>query len=206
MPSKTKSPMAAATKKAAASGGVPFLVDVHCHVFGGRDIPLKEFLHYGRGIPWGLAYMVEWLITHKLSPTAQNKEQAKLVAVSQGAKQSDFEGAENRGLIDRFFAYADLMSKADSDIADVMLDTYPSVALFTPAITDMDCWLGDASFYDDRVKAHADIAGRKDKERRGRIHPLIGFDPVRQYATRNAFGVGKDHLSQVTNSRASPST
>src|SRR4029453_7223932 len=36
------------------------LVDIHCHVFSGRDIPLKGFLHYGRGIPRGLAYRVDW--------------------------------------------------------------------------------------------------------------------------------------------------
>jgi predicted TIM-barrel fold metal-dependent hydrolase len=59
----------------------------------------------------------------------------------------------------------------------------------------MDCWLGDASFYEDRVKAHADLA--KEPKWKGKVHPLIGFDPVRQHATRQAFGKGKDHLEQV---------
>jgi predicted TIM-barrel fold metal-dependent hydrolase len=174
------------------------LVDIHCHVFSGRDIPLKEFLHYGRGIPWGIAYLVDWLITHPSSATPADKERAKLVAVSEGgAKQSDFQEAEDRGLLERFFAYSDLMRRPVRAIAEAMVNTYPGVQLFTPAMVDMDCWLGDASFYDDRLQDHAQLALLKDKDRRGRLHPIVGFDPVRQHATRTVFGEGSDHLAQV---------
>jgi predicted TIM-barrel fold metal-dependent hydrolase len=174
------------------------LVDIHCHVFSGRDIPLKEFLHYGRGIPWGIAYLVEWLITHPSSASPADKERAKLVAVSEGgAKQSDFQEAEDRGLLERFFAYSDLMRRPVKAIAESLVNTYPGVQLFTPAMVDMDCWLGDASFYDDRLQDHAELALLEDRDRRGRLHPIVGFDPVRQHATRSVFGEGNDHLAQV---------
>jgi predicted TIM-barrel fold metal-dependent hydrolase len=172
------------------------MVDVHCHVFSGRDIPLKQFLHYGRGLPWGLASLVESLIRHPMLPTAENKEKAKLFAMADGAHQSDFQEAEDRGILERFFAYADLMARSVESIANVMLDTYPC-DLFTPAMVDMDCWLGDATFYDSRVEDHAALALQKKKDKRGKMLPLIGFDPVRQFATRQAFGDGKDHLAQV---------
>jgi len=150
------------------------LVDIHCHVFSGRDIPLKEFLHYGRGIPWGIAYLVEWLITHPSSASPADKERAKLVAVSEGgAKQSDFQEAEDRGLLERFFAYSDLMRRPVKAIAESLVNTYPGVQLFTPAMVDMDCWLGDASFYDDRLQDHAELALLDDRDRRGRLHPLF---------------------------------
>ena len=146
------------------------LVDIHCHVFSGRDIPLKEFLHYGRGIPWGIAYLVDWLITHPSSATPADKERAKLVAVSEGgAKQSDFQEAEDRGLLERFFAYSDLMRRPVRAIAESMVNTYPGVQLFTPAMVDMDCWLGDASFYDQRLQDHAQLALLKDKDRKVKL-------------------------------------
>jgi predicted TIM-barrel fold metal-dependent hydrolase len=174
------------------------LVDIHCHVFSGRDIPLFEFLHFGRGIPRPIAYMVQWLITHPSQDTPANRERAKQVAISEtGGTQSDFQEAEDRGLLGRFFAYADLMGRPVKSIAASMVDTYRDVQLFTPAMVDMDCWLGDASFYDDRVQDHAELALSKDKDRRGRIHPIVGFDPVRQHATRTVFGEGQDHLAQV---------
>ena len=61
-PRKRKSAARAAARSAdplPLSAKAPPLVDVHCHVFNGRDIPLKEFLHYGRSLPWGLSYLVE---------------------------------------------------------------------------------------------------------------------------------------------------
>ncbi|MGE0456105.1 MAG: amidohydrolase family protein [Vicinamibacteria bacterium] len=174
------------------------LVDPHCHVFSGRDIPLAEFLYYGREIPWGLAYFVEWLATHPAAtdqPGASRIKKAKSAAMSAQGLQSDFQEAEERNLLERFAAYADLMSRPVKAITARMLAELKAVDLFTPAITDMDCWLGDASFYDDRVAEHGALA-REDKFK-GRVHPIVGFDPVRQHATRLAFGAGKDHLEQV---------
>jgi len=188
------------------------LVDIHCHVFSGRDIPLKEFLHYGRGIPWGIAYLVDWLITHPSSATPADKERAKLVAVSEGgAKQSDFQEAEDRGLLERFFAYSDLMRRPVRAIAESMVNTYPGVQLFTPAMVDMDCWLGDASFYDQRLQDHAQLALLKDQDRRGRLHHR-GVEGPRHLEGQGALrpeghagrhggvegraGAGEDHLAR----------
>ncbi len=51
-----------------------------------------------------------------------------------------------------------------------MLAELKAVDLFTPAITDMDCWLGDASFYDDRVAEHGAPA-KEDKFQGRQVTP-----------------------------------
>jgi hypothetical protein len=114
-------------------------------------------------VPWGLAKSIEWIVNHQAAtdqPGSRRIDKAKRAAIAAGGLQSDFQDAEDRNLLERFAAYADLLSRPVKSITAMLVGDFKQVDLFTPAITDMDCSPGDASL----------------------APPLIGVDPVHALA------------------------
>lgn len=153
------------------------IIDVHAHVFRGRDIPLKGYL-LSRTYP-------EWYI-RLLAPL--------LFTVIENAIRGESRGILVDLIKNLAFVYAgkgyrrwaDILSKADMKaiaremIADFRKDR---IALFVPLMVDYEYWF--------RHSKKLPIADQIDSVYRdvvlpfkGRIHPFAPFDPARELAYR----------------------
>jgi hypothetical protein len=72
-------------------------------------------------------------------------------------------------------------------IAESMVNTYPGVQLSRPP---WSTWIAGWATPTPATSSSGPLALLKDKDRRGRLHPIVGFDPVRQRTTRTVFGEG----------------
>ncbi len=90
--------------------------------------------------------------------------------------------AENAQFIDtvvaRALRWGRLITRYRVEIAQTLLDTYPNVDLFTPALVDMDMWLDDRAKVrlSDQLRLQSKIA----RWSHGRIHPFMAYDPLRE--------------------------
>jgi predicted TIM-barrel fold metal-dependent hydrolase len=153
------------------------VIDVHAHVFRGRDIPLKGYL-LSRTYP-------EWYV-RALAPL--------LFTVIENAIRG-----ESRGLLvdlvkrltylytgKGYRRWADILSLADMrDITKEMIADFRKdrIALFVPLMVDYEYWF--------RHSKKLPIADQIDSVYRdvvlpfkGRIHPFAPFDPARELAYR----------------------
>lgn len=151
----------------------PLLVDIHCHTFNARDIPIDGFIRSlarGYGLP---AKADKWLgkatgAFQKLliSQTPVDDEKPTGSAAASGEKaDASGEKADAREVLDRLIGklqklaffdhgaaktileYVDMAAAATGsrhDMAQRIVDKHQGVSLFTPALVDFDYWIQDA--------------------------------------------------------------
>lgn len=81
-------------------------------------------------------------------------------------------------VVSRVVSWARLISGYRVQLAEKLIETYPEVDLFTPAMVDMDAWLEDraAVRMSDQIRLNSKIAIWSG----GRIQPFVGYDPLRE--------------------------
>lgn len=157
------------------------VIDVHEHVFRGKDIPLKGYLQSRR--------YDHWLI-RLLSPLLA------LIISTCIRRQT----AGRRGLICRLFLriafkcmgegyrrWADILSIREVDeIADLMLSTFEKddIQLYVPLVIDYEYWFKNT--VEPSPAEQIDMIYRKVVlPYKGKIHPFMQFCPARELAHRH---------------------
>jgi len=194
------------------------IVDIHCHVFTGKDIPLRGFLR-NNGVPDVLARLVDRVVqggapdeafaAAGLAATTEPPEavlddiirrarledpeldaliQAELLKVSEVAGLNPVDWFNGAR---RYVKWALLLREDWPAITDKMIDTYDKdkVDLYTPAMVDFENWLSDKP----KTKFANQVAGMKQLalDQRGRLHPLVAFCPKRQLDGGTSLDLGK---------------
>ena len=103
------------------------------------------------------------------------------------AKKLPFEiGADKRRLLGRYLDTLYLAAHPRAAIAATLAETFPSVALFTPALVDYDAWSEDASptplamqIQIQETIARLSVQGKIGRPN-ARFHPFVAFDPRRE--------------------------
>jgi predicted TIM-barrel fold metal-dependent hydrolase len=163
------------------------VIDIHAHVFRGRDIPLKGFL---------LSRKYEWYI--KLLAPILFRIIAKCIR-REGTQESRFTCGL---LLEAVYAYmgqgyrrwAEVLSLQEvTDVALRMVETFDKdgIDLYVPLMIDYEYWFKNTlepsiasqidSVYEEIVLPFA-----------GKIHPFAPFDPARELAHREG-KPGPDH-------------
>ncbi|HLA77205.1 MAG TPA: hypothetical protein VJU18_06470 [Vicinamibacteria bacterium] len=197
------------------------VVDIHCHVFTGKDIPLLGFLRNNH-VPEVLAKLVDRVVQggepdEALAAAAvgidEEPPDEAIDDIIRRVRQADAEidALIERELLDladqaglspldwfgaahRYVRWALLLRKDLPAITEKMTDTHDSdgVALYTPAMMDMENWLDDTpkTKFETQVKAMRQLT----IDQRGLVHPLIAFDPKRQLDAGASLTIVKDGI------------
>jgi predicted TIM-barrel fold metal-dependent hydrolase len=175
-------------------------IDVHCHVFGVREIPVEAVLrrrfadHPARGIllPAVLALIEHYRdregppfeleeIAHR-DPAVHPLLTADLARAldagrAPGTRQDADPLAEPEQPMNlvKLLAWADLITETQAEITRRLVSTYPDVALFTPLALDM--WDRFGGGIEQTVDQQVDELAEVIVEQRGRVHAFAPFDP-----------------------------
>jgi predicted TIM-barrel fold metal-dependent hydrolase len=163
----------------------PPRVDVHCHLFNAEDIPLQGFVKKAlENYPLGLIlfeFMADNLISETPDFVEENEELNQLLGTGGLDCSSVLPIPFTLGVpILPVTEWLNLLKQSRFEIACELVNTYPTVNLFTPAILDYDHWLPD------NEKARTTIAEQiilYEKIVRlfgGKIHPLVAFNPLKE--------------------------
>lgn len=101
-------------------------------------------------------------------------------------------GPEQRRVVARTLEALYLVAHPRAAIAATLVQMFPSVSLFTPALVDYDAWSDDRSrtplwqqvLVQERI-ARLGVAGRLGRPE-ARLHPFVAFDPRRQAEAASA--------------------
>lgn len=81
-------------------------------------------------------------------------------------------------IFSRAFLWMHILTHSRHAIVQLLKETYPDVALFTPAMLDMELWLrGDVTT---SIPEQIALYEKVVRIEQGRVHPFVGFDPLRQ--------------------------
>jgi predicted TIM-barrel fold metal-dependent hydrolase len=200
---------------AGPSASSPLTIDAHCHVFNGRDIPIKDFFQrvllnsdeytdIGKIAGFNAAITARSILW---SIRKADKEFTKLDSLFTQLDPSDaachWYSRRQNGIhkdlpkekivedFARFYTQYRTFNAMD------LMAIYPDVHLFTPALVDLYSGVGPTSKTSDNVTQLA-IAERICRLTRGRMHFLAGFDPMRQVLhDRDPSGGYTDQLDLV---------
>ena len=173
------------------------VIDVHAHIFSGRDIPLKGYLRT-RHYPWILRWIIKVLI---IPPVAY-------------CVRKTLEPIKKKGIFYRIFCpvlqivltifarqykkWANTLSKPTDTVACKLVETYlhADIDLYVPLMLDYEYWFENSPdvpfteqirfFYEEIVVPY-----------RGLFHPFIPFDPCRELAFRHRRCNPDDHLERT---------
>jgi predicted TIM-barrel fold metal-dependent hydrolase len=156
---------------------MPTVIDVHAHVFRGRDIPLKGYLLSRTYPEWYIRLFAPLLFT-VIESAIRGESRGLLVDLVKNLTFA-YTGTGYR-------RWADILSLADMrEIAKEMTADFRNdrIALFVPLMIDYEYWF--------RHTRRLPIADQIDSVYRdvvlpfrGRIHPFAPFDPARELAYR----------------------
>jgi predicted TIM-barrel fold metal-dependent hydrolase len=160
--------------------GMPLRIDIHNHIFSGRDIPLNGYLSSRRYDEWYIR-----LFAPVLFPLIADYIRQEGPSALKPLEKIIFEmGILYLGEGHR--RWADILSlQSAADIARRMIETYnqDSINLFVPLMIDFEYWFSnsvDHAIADQVQLVYRDVV----LPYRGRIHPFAPFDPVRELAFR----------------------
>lgn len=179
-------------------------IDVHCHVFGAREIPYEAVLRSRFADQPLLQPLVDALLgvvglyrrgegppfTRERDPRAAVERNPALNSLLPPGLASALRGAEVAGrggapdpLAEpqqplnpfKLPAWADLITETQAEITRQLVQTYPDVQLFTPLALDM--WDRFGGTVERTVDQQLSELARVVIEQRGRVHPFVPFDP-----------------------------
>jgi len=162
----------------------PVRIDIHAHIFNGRDIPLKGYL-LSRGDKGG----VEKILAPILSPTI-----AKCIRRKLKQKGNIFFkiwcklalGVAYLKMGSHYREWAKTLSKKVIEITSEMFETFQKdeIDLYIPLMLDYEYWFKNTP--DEPIKRQIDNIYRNIVlEYKGKIHPFVPFDPARELAYRH---------------------
>jgi predicted TIM-barrel fold metal-dependent hydrolase len=159
------------------------IIDVHEHIFRGRDIPLRGYL-YARTLQWHVKPLA-WFVSRTLARCVRRHEEAKrhgIICHILFALVRIFLG---KG----YLKWAEILSLREiADIADRLVSTFSKdgVELYVPLVVDYEYWFKNTR--DAQIKDQIDAISREIViPRKGAIHPFVPFDPARELAHRAGF-------------------
>ena len=156
------------------------VIDVHEHIFRGKDIPLKGYL-LSRAYPrWNrravhvLAPLLARCIRRRIDRGSRGMLCRLLLVIVRFAL--------GKGYVD----WAKILSIGNvADVAALLDSTYTSnrIDLTTPLVIDYEYWFRNS--VDTPVARQVDLIARDVvKPWQGRFHPFVPFDPVREVCFR----------------------
>jgi predicted TIM-barrel fold metal-dependent hydrolase len=156
---------------------MPPVIDVHAHVFRGRDIPLKGYL-LSRSYPEWYIRMLAPLLFTVIENAIRGESRGWLVDLVKRIAFA-YTGAGYR-------RWADILSLEDMrDVSAQLIESLKQdrISLFVPLMVDFEYWF--------KPSAKLPIVDQIDATYRdvilpfkGRIHPFAPFDPARELAYR----------------------
>jgi len=158
------------------------VIDIHEHIFRGRDIPLKGYL-YSRKYTGFLNFVARFLrllsaIARCIRRTQKNGKRGLLCRV--------LIWLACRFLGSGYRIWADILSLPDiSDVMDELDKTCKAdkVDLYVPLMIDYEYWFKNT--VDEPIDHQIDEIYRSIVlERKGKVHPFVAFDPARELAYR----------------------
>jgi predicted TIM-barrel fold metal-dependent hydrolase len=166
------------------------IIDIHTHIFRGKDIPLKGYLLSRDYDQWTirlLAPILFSIIARCIRRTERERKgllcglMLKLVYAYMG------EG---------YRRWSEVLSKSEiSDITQTLIDTFDKdgIDLYVPLMIDYEYWF--KSTPEPSIATQIDTVYRDAVlPFRGRIHPFAPFDPARELAYRHGLP-GPDEVS-----------
>jgi predicted TIM-barrel fold metal-dependent hydrolase len=183
-------------------------VDVHCHVFNASDLPIAAFVSSVAPVPERLLRRLATWFQERLqrwTPSA-DEELATLASAFDGPVIRRDSGATVAGInrllgavplpdspragsaarsLQRLVVLLDQVHRPRARVAAAMIETYPTVDLFTPCLVDFDGWARGVSesplAAQIRVQerlTRLSIRGRLGREG-ARMHSFVAFNPLR---------------------------
>jgi predicted TIM-barrel fold metal-dependent hydrolase len=162
---------------------MPLIIDIHDHLFSGRDIPLNGYL--------GSRWYDEWYI--RLCAPVLFPLIADYIRREGSSSLKPLEevliNIAVRYLGEGHRRWGDILSmKSSGDIARRMIETYEAdgVDLYVPLMIDFEYWF--ANSIDNPIDQQVESVYREVVlPYRGTIHPFAPFDPARELAFRAGF-------------------
>jgi predicted TIM-barrel fold metal-dependent hydrolase len=183
-------------------------VDVHCHVFNASDLPVAAFVSSVAPVPEKLIRRLTELFQEKLdrqAPLAGDELDGLAGAFGRGVIRGrprlvartvsgllGLPALENgkaesyRQQLQRLVILLDYILQPRAEIAAGMIETYPTVDLFTPCLVDFDGWADGrtASSLAGQIRVQERLSklsvrgllGRAD----ARMHSFVPFNPLRE--------------------------
>jgi predicted TIM-barrel fold metal-dependent hydrolase len=156
------------------------IIDVHEHIFRGRDIPVKGYLYSRRytGLAACLARLLR--LPSVLARCVRRSQRrvrpgwvCRLLVWFAGAVQGE-----------DYRTWGRILSLGDvKDVADCLLETFKKIDLSVPLMVDYEYWFKNT--VDTPLPYQIDLVHRNVViEHQGRVHPFVPFDPVRELACR----------------------
>ncbi len=177
-------------------------IDVHCHVFGAREIPYERVVRARYENQPLLQPLVEGLLTVidlyrrgegppferdpraslRRNPELASALPADLAGVFEAPPQGD-PGRSPSALEEpeqplnplKLLGWADLITETQGEITRQLLEAYPNIQLFTPLALDM--WDRFGGPVERTVDQQLSELARVVVRERGRVHPFVPFDP-----------------------------
>jgi predicted TIM-barrel fold metal-dependent hydrolase len=173
------------------------VIDVHEHIFRGMDIPLKGYLlsrAYPRWNRWAVRLLAPLLARCIRRRIERDRIDRDRIERCRGST-----GHGNTGLLCRLLLFvvrialgkgyrtwADILSMGDvAEIARKLDETYApdGISLTTPLVIDYEYWFRNS--VDTPISEQIDcIASEVVEKSKGRFHPFVPFDPVREVCFR----------------------
>lgn len=182
-----------------AVAGERLIIDVHCHIFNADDLAVRGFANHvffhttGRG-PFNVGNWFASALDALGQATAPGvkRETELLEAILQQRECS----AERYRRVEH--PHTGILAPATNyrlHNAMALMETFPQVALFAPAMVDMDAHLRDHALV--TLRQQVDLMEMIFVVTGGRFHGYAAFDPLRQ-ARYDEFGAGdKSPLSPL---------
>jgi predicted TIM-barrel fold metal-dependent hydrolase len=166
------------------------IIDVHTHVFRGKDIPLKGYLLSRRYDEWYIKLLAPILFSIIARCIRRG-----------GGERKGFLCGLMLGLVYKYMGegyrrWSDILSRQEiSDITQRLIDTFDKdgIDLYIPLMIDYEYWF--RSTPEPSIASQIDMVYRDAVlPFRGRIHPFAPFDPARELAYRHGLP-GPDDVS-----------
>jgi len=152
------------------------VIDVHGHIFSGRDIPIKGYL-LSRKRKALMERLLGWALVPVIAQCARKERAARTTACNVVLN------LVSRLMGGQYQAWAKSLSKEVVDIVGEMVRTYPRIDLFVPLMIDYEYWFHNSPDTDIKEQIQY-IYKQVVLPGKGRIHPFAPFDPARELAHR----------------------
>ena len=158
------------------------IIDVHTHIFRGRDIPLKGCLLSRRYEEWYIRLLAPLLF----SVIAKCVRREKLATEKTGPVCGLVQNLVYKYMGPGYRRWADILSLTEvADVARELINTYEKdgIALYIPLMIDYEYWFKSPQEPSIASQIEA-IYQHVVLPQEGKVHPFVSFDPAREQAYR----------------------